>query len=46
MSVGRICDEGYKVDFYKDYATISDKNKREVLRFERQSGGLYVGKMK
>ena len=46
MSVGKICDEGYKVDFFKEYAVITDKNKREVLRFERQAGGLYTAKMK
>ena len=46
MSVGQICDEGYKVDFFKEYAVITDKNQREVLRFERQAGGLYTAKMK
>ena len=46
MSVGRICDEGYKVDFQKDQAMVSDKNGREVFKFNREAGGLYVAKMK
>ena len=46
MSVGRICDEGMFVDFKKDYATVSDKSGREILRFVRQSGVLCVAKMK
>ena len=46
MSVGRICDEGFHVDFQKEFAVVSDKSGREVLKFERQAGGLYVAKMK
>ena len=46
MSVGRICDEGFHVDFQKEHAVIMDKSGREVLKFERQAGGLYVAKMK
>ena len=46
MSVGKICDEGLTVEFDKGSAKVLDKSKREVCRFERQNGGLYVAKMR
>lgn len=46
MSVGRICDEGFHIDFQREYAVVSDKNGRQVLKLERQAGGQYVAKMK
>ena len=46
MSVGKICDEGLSVEFDKTKARVLDKNKREVCRFERQNGCLYVAKMR
>ena len=46
MSVGRMCDEGLKVNFGKSSASVMDKADREVCRFERQPGGLYVAKLK
>ena len=46
MSVGKICDEGFTVQFFKTHASIIDKNGREMCKFERQPGGLYVAKLK
>ena len=46
MSVGKICDEGFTVTFYKTHASILDKNGKDICRFERQPGGLYVAKLK
>ena len=46
MSVGKICDEGMSVVFEKNHARVLDKTGREVCRFERQPGGLYVARLK
>ena len=46
MSVGMICDEGLKVDFDAKVATVRDKTGRDICRFDRQSSGLYVAKLK
>ena len=46
MSVGKICDEGKQVLFDKHSARVMDKDGKEVCRFERQAGGLYVAKLK
>ena len=46
MSVGKLCDEGLTVVFSKTEALVKDKNGREVCKFERQAGGLYVAKLK
>ena len=46
MSVGKICDEGFEVRFYKAHASILDKSGKEICKFERQAGGLYVAKLK
>lgn len=42
LSVGKICDRGYKVTFESDAATIVDAGGESVLRAERDSGGLYL----
>ena len=46
MSVGKICDEGMNVTFDKNKAMVTDKNGREVCKFERQGNGLYVASLK
>ena len=46
MSVGKICDEGFEVRFYKTHACILDKTGKEICKFERQPGGLYVAKLR
>ena len=46
MSVGKICDEGLKVEFDSKAAVVKDKSGREVCRFERQVGGLCVAKLR
>lgn len=42
LSVGKICDRGFKVTFESDAATIVDTSGRPILRAERESGGLYL----
>ena len=46
MSVGKICDEGFDVSFNKTHASILDRTGKEICKFERQPGGLYVAKLK
>ena len=46
MSVGRICDEGHEVTFNAVTAVVKNPKGKEICRFERQPGGLYVAKMK
>ena len=46
MSVGHICDQGMDVAFNKVFAIVTDANVKEVCRFTRVKGGLYVCKMK
>ena len=46
MSVGKLCDEGLTVTFSKTAALVTDKNGREVCKFERSAGGLYIAKLK
>ena len=45
MSVGNICDEGFEVRFYKAHACVLDNTGKELCKFERQPGGLYVAKL-
>ena len=45
LSVSKICDNGMKVIFDDELATIYDRDGREVCRFHR-SKGLYIAKMK
>ena len=44
-SVGRICDEGFKIVFDDKKAEVPDKNGRVVCTFDRQ-GGLYLSKLR
>ena len=46
MSVGKVCDEGKTVTFDKNEAKVMNKEGKEVCTFHRQSGGLYVAKLK
>ena len=46
MSVGRICDEGHLITFSDVMALVTDKEGREICKFHRKPGGLYVAKMK
>ena len=45
MSVGRICDEGHRVTFDSVMAVVNDKDGKELCRFHRKDGGLYVAKL-
>ena len=45
MSVGRICDEGHRVTFDSVMAVVHDKDGKELCRFHRKDGGLYVAKL-
>ena len=45
MSVGKICDQGCSVVFDSDKAIVRDAKGKEVCRFTRTNGGLYVCKM-
>ena len=45
MSVGKICDGGAEVLFNADAAVVT-KNGREICRFKRVNGGLYLAKMR
>ena len=40
-SVGRICDEGFSVNFTKAEAVVMDKARKGICKFHRK-GGLYV----
>ena len=44
-SVGRICDEGFKITFDDKKAEVLDKKGRVVCTFDRQ-GGLYLSKLR
>ena len=44
-SVGRICDEGFRITFDDKKAEVLDKKGRVVCTFDRQ-GGLYLSKLK
>ena len=46
MSVGRLCDAGMDVLFKKDRADVLTADGSVILSFERQSGGLYVARLK
>ena len=46
MSVGKICDEGHNVTFDSVMAVVRSKDGSELCRFERNSGGLYVARLK
>ena len=46
MSVGKICDEGHEVTFSNVCATVRNKAGIELCKFHRDSGGLYVAKLK
>ena len=46
MSVGRICDKGHSITFDAVMAVVKSADGAELCRFERQSGGLYVAKLK
>ena len=46
MSVGRLCDAGMDVLFKKDRADVLATDGSVILSFERQSGGLYVARLK
>ena len=46
MSVGRLCDAGLDVLFKKDRADVIAPDASVILSFGRQSGGLYVAKLK
>ena len=46
MSVGRICDQGHSITFDAVMAVVNASDGTELCRFERQSGGLYVAKLK
>ena len=36
MSAGKICDEGFTIEFTKDKAVVFDKTKKPICIFERQ----------
>ena len=46
MSVGRICDQGHRIEFDAGRAVVRSTDGAELCKFERQSGGLYVAKLK
>ena len=46
MSVGVICDQGHDVTFNKVMAVVRGADGSEICRFHRDSGGLYVAKLK
>ena len=46
MSVGKICDNGMKVEFDDKRGIIRDPQDLQVCVFERQPGGLYLGKFR
>ena len=46
MSVGVICDQGHNVTFNKVMAVVHGEDGNEICRFHRDSGGLYVAKLK
>ena len=46
MSVGRICDQGHSILFNATMAVVNAEDGSELCRFERQSGGLYIAKLK
>ena len=46
MSVGKICDEGHEVTFSNTCAVVRNKDGNELCKFHRDSGGLYVAKLR
>ena len=46
MSVGKICDSGFDVNFKKDTARVVDSKGKTVCEFHRNNGGLYLAKMR
>ena len=46
MSVGKICDEGHEVTFSNVCAVVRNKDGNELCKFHRDSGGLYVAKLR
>ena len=46
MSVGKICDEGHEVTFNNVCAVVRSKEGTELCKFHRDSGGLYVAKLR
>ena len=46
MSVGKLCDNGLEVVFNKTQAIVRDSEGVQVCVFERQPGGLYLGKFR
>ena len=46
MSVGRICDQGHRIEFDAVCVVVRSKEGTELCKFERQPGGLYVAKLK
>ena len=46
MSVGVICDQGHDVTFNQVMAVVHGEDGTEICRFHRDSGGLYVAKLK
>ena len=46
MSVGRICDNGMKVEFTHDKAIVINPEGAHVCAFERKPGGLYTCKFR
>ena len=46
MSVGRICDNGMKVEFTHDKAVVTNPEGAQVCVFERKPGGLYTCKFR
>ena len=47
MSVGNICDEGYKVVFDRHIAIItSEADVKEICRLYRQENGVYTAKLR
>ena len=46
MSVGKMCDNGLEITFNAERAVVKDKDGLQVCVFERQPGGLYLGKFR
>jgi hypothetical protein len=46
MSVGKMCDNGLSVHFDDKKAVVNDAQGQQVCMFERQPGGLYLGKFR
>ena len=46
MSVGKICDEGHSITFNAVHAIVHGADGSELCKFERNSSGLYVAKLK